>query len=266
MAKPFALLALVLFTSACADPGLGETTPGVPAPIGRVVTTPGLYAPVSGWVAGYHASHGQSLFRLDILPPAAALKAVEEGEADLLVAGIEPPAGWFVTPLGKEGIAVIVNPEIPVRSFSIETLADLFTGRIASWEVLGGPASAVQPVVPLGGDELRARFEGLVLSGSPSTPAAYLAPSPEAMVSLVGESAGAIGVLPLSALSESVRVVRVDGVLPGPSTIASGSYPFTLDVLALAPREPEGVLREWLVWVQSSRLEQPPLDAVPTEE
>jgi phosphate transport system substrate-binding protein len=70
------------------------------------------------------------------------------------------------------------------------------------------------------------------------------------MAQLVSEEPGAIGVLPLAAVPDSLRVIRVEGVLPGETTIASGSYPLTVPLLATSPTEPQGTLRDFLAWLQ----------------
>ena len=78
-----------------------------------------------------------------------------------------------------------------------------------------------------------------------------MAPTAAAMTQLIAEDEGAIGLLPMAAVPETLRVVRVEGVLPGETTIASGAYPLTVSLLATAPEEPVGPLRDFLVWIQS---------------
>jgi ABC-type phosphate transport system substrate-binding protein len=90
----------------------------------------------------------------------------------------------------------------------------------------------------------------MAMPGSPVSSSALLAPDPAAVLSLVAEDAGAIGYLPLSQVTEEVRVARIDGILPGASTIADGRYPLRLTVLATAPQEPSGQVRDWIGWLQ----------------
>jgi ABC-type phosphate transport system substrate-binding protein len=106
-------------------------------------------------------------------------------------------------------------------------------------------------MVPLGSDELRQRFEALVMNGESPTGNALLAPTPEAMLDAVVADPNAIGYLPMSQSSEDVRNVRVDGVLLGEASLADGRYPLWMEVIAMAPTEPTGALRDWLAWVQA---------------
>jgi phosphate transport system substrate-binding protein len=243
----FALLAVLLTSCATAT----QPTPTLES-LPRLVTTPALEPWVIDQAQAYADAHGPLPFDVDVLPPQAALAAAQEGTADLIVAAIEPQAGWFATPLATEGIAVIVHQDNPSRSFSTEQLADLFSGRIASWEAFDADPLEVQPLIPLAGDEVRQRFETLVLEGNQATTNALQAPSPAIMASMVAEDPGAIGYLLHVDLPEGVNMVRIDGALPIPTNIARGSYSLTLEILALAPIEPAGPLRDWLVWLQAS--------------
>jgi phosphate transport system substrate-binding protein len=217
----------------------------------RLVTTPALEPWVSNWITAYRAEHGAPGFEVEVLPLGAAIEAVEDGDAALIISGAEVPGDWFATPLGQEGIAVLVHPDNIVRSYSLSALASIFTGRIRTWQELEGSGGEILPLIPMAGDEMRIRFEDVVMGGAPSTSNAILAPSTAAMIAMIAESPSSIGYAPLSLTSEDVRVVRVDGVLPGESNIVDGTYSLVLEVIAAAPDEPGGAIRDWLGWLQS---------------
>jgi ABC-type phosphate transport system substrate-binding protein len=207
---------------------------------------------VAEWAASYAEVHGLDPFEIVTLPFEATVSAAEAGKVEVVVAGMNPPEGWFATPLKLEGIAVVVNPNNQLRSYSLEDLNALFSGRITSWKTLGGQALSVHPVIPLKSDELRISFEARVLEGLLPSKSALLAPSSQAMISLVTEDPSAIGYLPFSQISEEVRAVRVDGAMLSETTLQDGRYPLVIEILALAPQEPAGVVRDWLVWLQTS--------------
>ena len=240
----FSCLVLV----ACATPPTATPTPSLI----RVATTPVFEGLVTQWVIEYGETQARSRIDLRIYPLEDALKAVETGTVDVIVTGTQPPRGWFATPLSLEGIAVVVHPTNSIRSLNHEDLAALFNGDIDSWSELGGEELPVQPVIPLPRDETRDYFVAQVLESSGFSPDALLAPSPFAMATLVAEGEGAIGYLPLSQVTDTVRVVRVDGVLPNATTVEDGRYPLRMEILALAPEEPGGMTREWLAWLQDS--------------
>ncbi len=229
-----------------------------PAAFARVAVSPSLEVAAADRLRAFADSEGVPDFDLEPWLDEAAVEAVESGELTLMISGGEPPAGWFATPLWTEGIAVVVNAQNPRRSVTRSELAALFGGTLSDWQELQGDPGPVSIVAPFPGDSLRARFEGLVLEGEAITPAAALALSAADVLDKVAGDPGAIGILALSQVTETVRLVRVDGLLPSQSTVEDGRYPLSLTTLAAAPVEPLGSLRDWLSWIQSEAATQIP--------
>ncbi|MBN2556699.1 MAG: substrate-binding domain-containing protein [Anaerolineales bacterium] len=232
MAKHVLLLACMLGLTAC--------TAAVVEPVEPVRVA------VSAAAAGaMHPWLQSDQTRVEVLPAGAALEAVEAGEADMVIAYTPPPQSWFVTPLVRDALVVVVHPDSAVLDISLEDLAGLYRGAIRNWDEIEGPDQPVQPVLPFAGDEIRLQLEGILGEDSAAV-RSLLAPTPEAVLEAVSETPGAFGFIPYSLLSDSVRVVRVAGIRPGPTTIAAGTYPLSLDILAMAPEEPVGAARAWL--------------------
>lgn len=185
-----------------------------------------------------------------------ALEAAEAGEAALVVTSGAPPEGWFVTPVGRVGLAVIVHPDNPVRDLDLEEVQSLFAGRTASWAEVGGIDGPVQPVLPLPDEPAGEAFLQAVLGAGRPWPGTLLAPTPSAMIELVSQDVWAIGLVPMAALTEGVQPVRLDGVPLDEANLAAGRYPLTLELLATAPEEPGAPVRLFLVWLQE-RLNRP---------
>jgi ABC-type phosphate transport system substrate-binding protein len=242
----FALL-LCLGLVACAPTPTATPTKSII----RVITTPAFESLVTHWAIEYMEAQDTARIDLQIFPLEGALDAAEGGMADVIVAGAHPPQGWFATPLSLEGIAVVVHLSNSIRSLNLEDLAALFNGEIDSWADLGGDDLPIQAIIPLPSDETREFVNSRVLEGSGFSPDAFIAPSPIAMLAMVTEDEGAIGFIPLSQASDVVRVVRVDGILPQTVTVGDGRYPLHLEILALAPEQPEGATHEWLAWIQA---------------
>jgi phosphate transport system substrate-binding protein len=237
--------------------GCGEAAP-TPADFPRLSTQPYFEPILVEWASAYRQALGEPLpFDLDTRTRQEGLDQVEAGESALVVTSGEPPRGWFATPLGPQGVAVVVHPDNPVRDLTIGELRDLFSGLASTWDEVGGRSTPVQPVLPLPGEPFGDAFASMVLAGEAPWPGTLFAPTAAAMAQVVAEDPGAIGILPHPAVPESLRVVRVDGVLPGDTTIASGTYPLTVSLLATAPTEPEGALRDFVAWLQALRLMAP---------
>lgn len=239
---------MALLLSACAAP-VPETPTLVPRP--RLVVTSALEPWLVDRLASYATATGAPEFEVDVLPPEAALGAVQDGRSVLAISAVEPPEGWFAAPVGLEGLAVLVHSENPSRSFSLSQLGGIFSGHITSWDALGGREARVQPVVPLDGDETREAVERLAMQGLATTPNAVLAPSPSVAVDLVEDDPNAIAYVPLSQDPKRTFKARVEGMLPTLRNIADGRYPLAIQILAMAPSEPTGPVRDWLVWLQT---------------
>jgi len=242
---PVLLLAsLVACTSTATPP------PTLP-PIQRLAVTPALEGLVTTWLLDYRATAGPPAFDLEVMPLESALGAAASGQVDAVLAAASPPDGWFATPLAKEPIAVIVHRSNPVTSLTLQDLAGIFTGRITRWETWGGAALEIEPVIPLRGDELRSAFASLVLQEARFTGAALLGPSPELVVRLVSERPGAVGFVIQSSASSQVKVLSVqEGSTSTPSP-TDLQHPLAVEILAMAPEEPGGPIREWLGWLQA---------------
>ena len=239
------------YLGACAPAATLTPTPTVQ----QVIRTPAYSDLVKTWFDGYLQVNPDSFISLVNLSPEMALASLEDGIGEVIIGGLTPPAGWFATPLSEDGIVIVAHPDLLLRDLNIDELAAIFTGRLSSWDSFADNDLQIQPIIPLPGDEVRNAFQSAVMSGQRFTNNALLGPTPAAVLQLVDEKEGAIGFLPYSAIGEKARPIRVEGVLPGPTTIYDGRYPLPISILAIAPQEPSGEVRAWLAWIQSNLLD-----------
>ncbi len=240
-----------VLTACSAKPSPTPTTAAVP----QIAVTPGLEPRLRGWLAEFSNAFGPPGFDLVVLPIQVAVPRVQGGEVALVISVAEPPAKWFVTPLGREGIVFVTTSSNPVTTLSSRALADILAGRSARWDSLGGPSEAVQPIIPLPGDDLRAWIEARLLRGSPAASNSRLADSPERSAAWIRADPAAIGYVPLAMDLNGLHALAVDGVAPTQATIDGGRYPFVVDILAYAPKEPSGAVRSFLAWIQANKLQ-----------
>lgn len=254
MDKRLLALLLALFFTACQ----ASPTPSTPpAELEEVLVTPALLAQAAGWAESFQEERGQILLNLSPLPYAAAVEALENGEAGVLITSQNPPPDWWAVPLGTEPIAVVVNASNPVQGLTHSELIQILSGQATNWEPWTDQSQSIEVVFPLPGDDLRTRFLDLMSPGIRLAPGARLAPNPAAVAEVVAQTPGSIGILPYSLLSESINALQIDGVHPDEE-----EYGYSIDILALAPQEPEGSTRAWLIWLQERLLEIPPTSEV----
>jgi phosphate transport system substrate-binding protein len=156
-------------------------------------------------------------------------------DADLLIRLGEPQSAAFAAQIATEELLIVLHPDSPADSLTLEQVQDLFGGQIRSWAELGGADVEVQIWSLLPADETRTTFDQDVMQNSQIATTARLAPSPELMAATIASTPEAIGFLP-----GSWSTTDLTGILPGVS----------LPVLVVADTEPQGPARELVACLQ----------------
>lgn len=128
-------------------------------------------------------------------------------------------------PAVAEPIAVVVNHDNPKASVGAEELKAIYLGRRTEWS----DGTTAQPIDQAPSAPGRAAFVAAVIGMSPARFAEHwvdqkvrgagsappVATSPAAAVKLVSRVRGAVAFVPLSQVTPAVKVLAVDGKLPG---------------------------------------------------
>ena len=225
------------------------TPPPVSFPI--IGTTPEFETTVISWVLAYRQQVSDDIIEVDTYSRQAILAKVQSGDVDLIITGSAPPEGWFVTPISNEPIVVVVNRANDIETLGIDELQQIFSGRAASWEVYSGSQFPLQPIVPLQGDSMRTEFAHSIMNEIPFSQGALLAPTQSSMIDLIEENKGAIGFLFQRDLNDRVKHISIDGFTTEGQLDHDAAVELSVDVLAMSIDEPVGILRDFVVWLQS---------------
>ena len=121
----------------------------------------------------------------------------------------------FVSQIGLEQIAVVVNQDNDLSQLSINMLQSIYSGQLSFWENSSGQPIVVW-VLP-DGDPVRTVIDRSILQSNPLTTEAMLAPDPVAMLEAVAGDPNAIGYLPGSVLASGdptlvnkVKTIQLD--------------------------------------------------------
>jgi phosphate transport system substrate-binding protein len=159
-----------------------------------------------------------------------ASRAISDAEtAKLIKAGIgdlRSPATEHVIAL--DGIAVIVHPNNPVRALDRDALHDIFTGKLASWDRVGGKA---EPITVYSRDDKSGTFDtfkSLVLGDDKLAASAKRISDSDALADAVATDPSAIGFIGLayvrSAKPVAVGDVGTSAMLPTAFTVTTEDY------------------------------------------
>lgn len=166
----------------------------------------------------------------------SGITAVLEGRCDIGLSSRslkdeEKARGLTETALAYDGIAVIVSPENPVDSLTLEEIAKIYTGEIANWSEVGGNDAQIVRIGREAGSGTRDGFESITGTTDACKYRQELTSTGD-VITTVSQNPDAIGYASFASVKNSVRTVSVDGVLPVEDTIKDGSYkiqrPFVL--------------------------------------
>ncbi|MFA6358290.1 MAG: phosphate ABC transporter substrate-binding protein [Candidatus Omnitrophota bacterium] len=153
--------------------------------------------------------------------------------------------------IAMDGLAVIVNSANSLEKLSKKQIKDIFTGVISNWLQLGGND---EKIVVVSRDTSSGTFEAfatLVLGGQKVRPDALMQASNQAVVTTIGQTKGAIGYVGLGFISDAVKALKVEGVMPSKETVLSGTYPITRPLFMYTNGKPKGLVKEVIDFILS---------------
>lgn len=154
-------------------------------------------------------------------------------------------------PIAQDAIAIIVNPQNPIQSLSLDELRRIFLQNVTTWQELGGNNSPITLYSREEGADSRAEFERLVMGQRRTAPNALVLPSASATIERVAQELGAISYVPFSQLTPEVKAIAIEGISPSPQTILENLYPLRSMVYMVGQVEPMGEYRALIGWLQS---------------
>lgn len=164
------------------------------------------------------------------------IQAVSEGRCDIGLSSRslkdeEKEQGLLETTLALDGIAVIVNPDNPVTDLSVETIGKIYTGEITNWKDAGGNDGEIVLIGREAGSGTRDGFEAITETEDACKYRQELTSTGDVITTVAGNP-NAIGYASLASVSDEVKTVSVDNVMPSEETVKDDSYvvqrPFVL--------------------------------------
>lgn len=165
--------------------------------------------------------------------------------------GIQPKE--IVT--ARDGIAVVVNPENPISSLTIEQIGKIYTGAYTKWQQVSG---ANKPIVVLSRESSSGTFvffQKRVMNKKDYTTDAMLMPSTSAIVQSVSQDPLSIGYVGLGYALEAKNKVKMltvkedessPAVMPSVESVKSGEYAIARPLHFYTNGEATGVVKEFV--------------------
>lgn len=157
--------------------------------------------------------------------------------------------------IGRDGIAIGVNPANPIPSLTLAQLQQIFTGEVENWSEVGGPDQAITLLSRENSSGTYVFFAEHVLNKKDFSTSARLLPANPAIVQALQSDQWSIGYIGLGYAMEagnSIKVVPVakdaqsPSVLPTNETVLSGQYPIARTLQFYVPEEAGPLARDFI--------------------
>lgn len=242
-------LSLAICLSAC---GTAATPPTTPVTL-RIAGSTTMLPLLSDLAAAYTEQHPHVRLHLEGGGSHVGLEQLEMRETDLAACSWLPPREentpqpYTATPIAWDGIAIIVHPDNAVDELTLLQVRHIYAGWTLDWQDVGGEAGDIVIVSREDGSGTRAAFEQQVMGEEPVTLTAIVMPSSAAVVDYVARHRAAIGYVSMSyADPTSVKVLRIEGALPSPTTVRGGLYHLSRPLYLVTPGRPSGEPRAFI--------------------
>lgn len=161
----------------------------------------------------------------------SALNATANGTTTLAYADLASAARPTLVNYNVAALtyAVVVSSDTNVTQLSTAQLQAIYTGKITNWSQVGGVDEPIVIVSRSSGSAIRTVFETYVLRGVKQSIDGLVVwtDTSDLVMKKVLSTAGAISYVPVNAVpSFGAQSVAINGVAPGTTSVANGSYAF----------------------------------------
>ena len=185
-------------------------------------------------------------------------RSVKESELDALK---NTGQKWHIVEIAKDGLAVIIHPDNPIKNLTLEQLREIYAAKITNWKYLGGKDAKIHVITREEGSGTRSAFEELVMGkDNYITPKAIVQDSNGSVRLLVSDDVNSIGFISLGLINaqkgqKPVKALSLDGVETTAENVINGSYklfrPFLFVTVVDENGEPTGLSKKFIDFVLS---------------
>jgi phosphate transport system substrate-binding protein len=174
--------------------------------------------------------------------------------------------------IARDAIAIVVHPDNPVETLTLQQISDIYSGKITNWLDVGGEDRPIvllsretnsgthvyflEEVIRLGRAEDKTLF-------SPDT---LLLPSSEGISTEVRQNPNAIGYDGLGYVTPDMKTIQVGLAPEGPfwsptaETVNAGQYPIARELYMYLPTNVSDAIGTYLEWILSPEAQRIVLD------
>jgi phosphate transport system substrate-binding protein len=183
---------------------------------------------------------------------AEGLSIVRAGAADIamLQRGLQNgERNLFGHPIARDGVAILVNGDNPVKNLASRDLIGILTGRIANWKSLGGRDAPVKLAWRTGEGSTYFILEYLKLKREQIGPNIVVTDNDDAVtIASVASSERSVKA------GTVIKLLTFEGIPAASRTIQNHAYPLSRPLLLVTRAVPEGLQKRFIDYSGSPRV------------
>jgi len=167
---------------------------------------------------------------------------------------------FFAFPIARDGVALIVNHDNPVKSLSAQQTLAIITGKINNWKTVGGRDAAVMLLWRAKGQGSVELLPELLNFSHADVRAHATIVENEALIREVEAKPNAIGPVSLGESERKaqagarIKALAFGGIAASTKTIRNGSYPLSRPLALVTRHLPEGAEKRFIDFALSGHV------------
>ena len=194
---------------------------------------------------------------------ATGIRALSEGTIDICTASrtlkaeeVKELADKYLTVgmstlIAKDALSIYVNVNNPVDNVSADQLKNIFECKTENWNELGWEKGKIVRVGRNPNSGTYLYFKEHILGGDNYCEDIQIKPTTASIVKFVSENIYSIGYGGIGYVTDSVKCLRINGIVPSEESVIDDSYPISRYLHFYTLRQPEGEVKKFIDWVLS---------------
>lgn len=151
-----------------------------------------------------------------------------------------------------DGMAVVVNANSPIANLTKRQVEQIFTGDVNDWSAVGGSPGKISIYTRNTSSGTYSDWKELAMNRRDYAGASQKMAGNEQIVAEIAKNPNGIGYVGLAYVhAPGIKVVSIDGHLPGREEILKKSYPYARPTFYLTNGEPSGVAADFIAFTLS---------------
>lgn len=153
--------------------------------------------------------------------------------------------------IAKDGVAIVVHKDNPVKGLTSAQIRDIYTGKITDWSQVGGSKGKIVVTIREKGAGQRIAMESALMGGAAvDEKIAFVYSSMGAMRDEIALNKSAIGYILISGIRD-VKAIEVDGIPASIASLKAGKWRMEAPLLLLTHGEPAGATKTFIDFLLS---------------